>query len=231
VGRPNHNPRAMAEQTKVPAARIVLPGALKPVAAVLVVVAIVAVAVFTMTRVGTPTVTTPSIVPTPLVTPNPHLSTPATAQQVFNGLGHAGLKVTAHTASAGDADSPVVRKIFASYLGWPLDVTEFRSTQALADAVTWTAGAPPAKGDPPVTIAGGNILVIWGPMNAGKAPLRLDERQQAGLQPLVSTLDTLLSPLWTRTSEPVTVSETAPPAPAATADASAGAPKKASPAP
>jgi hypothetical protein len=166
-----------------------------------------------------------------VVTPNPHLSTPASAQQVFNGLGHAGLKVTAHTASAGAADSPVVRKIFASYLGWPLDVTEFRSTQALADALTWTSGAPPEKGDPPVTIAGGNILVIWGPINAGKAPLRLDERQQAGLQPLVSTLDMLLSPLWTRTSVPVTVSESAPPAPAASAKPSAGASKKASPAP
>jgi hypothetical protein len=221
----------MAEQTNVPAARIVLPGALKPVGAGLIVVAIVAVALFTMTRVGTQTTTTPSIAPTPLVTPNPHLSTPATAQQVFNGLGHAGLKVTAHTASAGAADSPVVRKIFASYLGWPLDVTEFRSTKALADAVTWKSGAPPAKGDPPVTIAGGNILIIWGPINAGKAPVKLDERQQAGLQPLVSALDMLLSPLSTRTSERVSVSQTAPPAPAATAEASAVAPKKASPAP
>jgi hypothetical protein len=221
----------MAEHTEVPAARLVLPGALKPVAAVLVVVALAAVAVFTMTRVGTPATTTPSTGPTPLVTPNPHLTTPATAQQVFNGLGRAGLKVTAHTASAGAADSPIVRKIFASYLGWPLDVTEYRSTRDLAEALTWSSGAPPAKGDPPVTIAGGNILVIWGPMNSGKAPIRLDERQQAGLQPLVSALDVLLSPLWTRTSDPVTVSETAPPPPAASAEASPGASDKASPAP
>jgi hypothetical protein len=192
---------------------------------------VVAVGVFTLTRSGTTTTTTPSAAPTPLVTPNPHLPVPANAQQVFNGLGRAGLRVTAHTARAGGADSPVVRKIFASYLGWPLDVTEYRSAKALADAVKWTSGAPPKKGDPPVTIAGGNILVIWGPMNPGMAPLRLDERQTAGLQPLVDSLDELLSPLRTRSNVPVTVSETAPPAPAASAEAPPAASQKAPPAP
>lgn len=210
----------MAEHTEAPPARIVLPGALKPVAAVVVVIAIVVVALFTITRTAAPSTTTPSAAPTAVVTPNPHLPTQASAQQVFNGLGHAGLKVTAHTASAGSGNDAVVRKIFASYLGWPLDVTEFTSKEALAEALKWNSGDPPKKGDPPVTIAGGNILVIWGPINAGKAPVKLDERQQAGLQPLVTALDILLSPLSTRTSEPVTVSATVPPAPAASAEAS-----------
>ena len=226
----------MAEQTEVPAARITLPGAIKPVALVLAVIVVIAVAVFMFTRGAAPGNVTASATPTPIATPNPHLPTPATAQQVFNGLGHAGLKLTAHTASGGGADSPVVRKIFASYLGWPLDVTQYRSVQDLNEAETWISGKPPEKGDPPITIAGANILVVWGPINAGRAPVLLDDRQKAGLQPLVTALDALLSPLRTRTNMPVIVTETPPPVPTASAEASpaasAAAPKpKASPKP
>jgi hypothetical protein len=211
----------MAEQTNIPAARIVLPGALKPVAIGLVVVAVVAVGLFMFTRGAAPSTTTASAAPPPVATPNPHLTSPATAQQVFNGLGHAGLKVTAHTASAGAANSGVVTKIFATYLGWPLDVTQFSSADALADEESWASGASPVKGDPPVTIVGGNILVIWGPINAGRTPVGLDERQKAGLQPLVNALDALLSPLRTRTNAPVIVAETAPPVATASAAPSA----------
>ena len=49
----------MVEHTEAPPARIVLPGILKPVAAVVVVVAIAAVAVFTFTRTGTQSTTIP----------------------------------------------------------------------------------------------------------------------------------------------------------------------------
>jgi hypothetical protein len=216
----------MAEQTNVPAARIVLPGALKPVTIVLVVVVVAAVAVFTFTRSGAPSTTTASAAPLPIATPNPHLPSNATAQQVFNGLGRAGLRVTAHTASAGSSDGTIVTRIFATYLGWPLDLTQFRSTQALSNAESWESGIRPAKGDPPITIAGGNILVIWGPINAGRTPVRLDERQKAGLQPLVSALDALLSPLRTRTNEPVLVTQTAPPVVSPTAAASPAASAK-----
>jgi len=220
----------MAEQTEVPAARIVLPGAIKPVAAVLAVVVVIAVGVFMITRGGGPAAATASAAPAPIATPNPHLPGTATAQQVFNGLGHAGLRVTAHTASAG-TDNTIVTKIFATYLGWPLDVTQYSSTQALTEAETWTSGTPPEKGDPPVTIAGGNILIIWGPINEGRAPESLDDRQIAGLQPLVSALEALLSPLRTRTTVPVTVIHTPPPMPTASAAASAPASGKGSPAP
>jgi hypothetical protein len=211
----------MAQHTEAPAARVVLPGALKAVAIVVAVVTVVAAVVFTFVRGGAPAAVTASAAPMPIVTPNPHLPTPATAQQVFNGLGHAGLRVTAHTASSGEADGAIVTKIFATYLGWPLDVTQFRTAQGLTDAVTWTSGEPPKKGDPPVTLAGGNILVIWGPINAGRVPDQLDDRQKAGLQPLVSALEALLSPLHTRSSVPITVTVTAPPEPSAEASSPA----------
>jgi hypothetical protein len=221
----------MAEHTDVPASRIVLPGAMKPVAIIAVLVVVVAVAAFMFTRGGAPAGASASAAPTPIATPNPHLPSPATAQQVFNGLGHAGLKVTAHTASAGSADGAIVTRIFATYLGWPLDLTQFRSAGALTKAETWASGVPPDKGDPPVTIAGGNILVVWGPINAGRAPVALDERQKAGLQPLVSALETLLSPLRTRTNVPVVLNVSPPPVPAESAAASAAASGKASSSP
>jgi hypothetical protein len=189
---------------KTPQAAIVLPRSARPIA-IVVVIALVAAAVFVFTRGGAQTNVAPSAAPSVLVTPDPHLPTTATAQEVFAGLGHAGLQVTAHTASAGSPDGPIVRKIFASYLGWPLDLTEYRSASLLAKDETWASGAAPEKGDPPLTIAGGNILVIWGPVNAGRDAVKPDARQTEGLQQLVSALEVLLSPIKAKSVVPVIV--------------------------
>lgn len=154
----------------------------------------------------------PTPAPTPLVTPNPHLPSPATAKQVFAGLGKAGLSITANTATLGADGTDVVTKIFATYLGWPLDVTEYRSAKALTDAVTWPDGEAPGKGEPPIALAGMNILITWGPMRTGHAPGKLDRRQAKGLTDLVSAADVLLSPLRTRSSVPLKVAAAKPPA-------------------
>ena len=151
----------------------------------------------------------PSVAPTPLVTPNPHLPSPASAKQVFAGLGKAGLSITANTATLGAEGSDVVTKIYATYLGWPLDVTEYRSAKALTAAVTWPDGEAPGKGEPPIALAGINILITWGPTRSGHAPGKVDGRQADGLTDLVSAADVLLSPLKTRTSVPVKVTKTA----------------------
>jgi hypothetical protein len=185
-------------------AAITLPRAARPIA-VVIVLALIAGVVFVLTRGGATTNVQPSAAPSALVTADPHLPATATAQEVFAGLGHAGLTVTAHTASAGSPDGPIVRKIFASYLGWPLDLTEYRSAALLSKAETWASGAVPDKGDPPLTIAGGNILVIWGPVNAGRSPAKPDARQTEGLQQLVSALEVLLSPIKAKSVVAVTV--------------------------
>jgi hypothetical protein len=151
----------------------------------------------------------PSAVSTPLVTPNPHLPSPATAKQVFAGLGKAGLSITANTATLGAEGTDVVTKIYATYLGWPLDVTEFRSAKALTEAVTWPDGEAPGKGEPPIALAGMNILITWGPARSGHQPGKVDGRQADGLTDLVSAADLLLSPLRTRTSVPIKVTRTA----------------------
>ena len=147
----------------------------------------------------------PSTAPTPLATPNPHLPSPATAEQVFAGLGKAGLTITANTATLGPEGGDVVTRIYATYLGWPLDVVQFRSATALTKAVTWPAGEPPGKGEPPISLAGVNILITWGPARTGHAPGKLTQRQADGLDDLVSAADVLLSPLRTRPSVPVKV--------------------------
>jgi hypothetical protein len=145
----------------------------------------------------------PSVAPTPLVTPNPHLPSPATARQVFAGFDKAGLPITANTATLGPDGGDVVTKIYATYLGWPLDVTEYRSATALSKALGWGDGEEPGTGEPPIALAGVNILITWGPARSGHSPAKLNARQTDALSDLVSVADLLLSPLRTHTSVPV----------------------------
>jgi hypothetical protein len=150
----------------------------------------------------------PTPAPTPVVTPNPHLGDPATAKDVFNGLGRAGLKITPNTAFAGADGAAVVTRINATYHDWPLDVTQYRTAADLAKKAGWDSGEAPGRGEPPVALAGYNILVTWGP-STGKEPAAPDASQAAALEALVDALDRLLSPLRTRSIVPVqTVSAT-----------------------
>lgn len=164
---------------------------------------LVAAAVLVAACGGAPPSAAPTAVPTPVVTPNPHLPSPATAQQVFSGLGKAGLRITANTASLGAEGSDVVTKIYATYLGWPLDVTQYSSSTALTKVTEWPADEAPGRGEPPITLVGMNILVTWGPSASGAAPQKPDSRQSDGLRELVTALDLLLSPLRARTNVPV----------------------------
>ncbi len=152
----------------------------------------------------------PSAAPTPVVTPNPHLADPATAQDVFNGLGRQGLKITPNTAVNGTGGGGVVTRINATYQGWPLDVTQYKTSADLAKAATWKAGEAPGRGEPPVALAGYNILVRWGPWGTGTKPPVPEEQKAAALVALVAALDRLISPLRTRTIVPVQVAAVLP---------------------
>lgn len=174
----------------------------------------------------TPASPSPTPVPTPVVTPNPHLGDPATARDVFNGLGRAGLKITPNTASAGADGAAVITRINATYLNWPLEVTQYRTAADLAKKTDWESGEAPGPGEPPVALAGYNILVTWGPRSTGAKPVPPDERQRAALEGLVAALDRLLSPLRTRSIVPIQTLSV----PAATDDGPSAAPE-ATPAP
>lgn len=146
----------------------------------------------------------PTVRPTPVVTPDPHLTDPTTADAVYRGLGASGLRITANNATAGGENADLVKRINATYLGWPLNVSEFRTSGALAKGTTWKAGEPPSQGEAPVAIAAANILVTWGPQT-GEEPAMPDSRQVEGLKALVAALDRLLSPLRARTVIDVSV--------------------------
>jgi hypothetical protein len=146
----------------------------------------------------------PVAIATPIVTPDPHLSEPTTADDVYRGLGASGLRITANNATAGTGDSGLVKRINATYLGWPLNVSEYRSTSELTKDTSWAPGEPPGQGEAPVSIAAANILITWGPQT-GEHPVKPDVRQVTGLNDLVAAMDRLLSPLRARTVVPVSV--------------------------
>lgn len=176
----------------------------------------------------------PTAGPTPVVTPDPHLTGAATGEQVFTGLGRAGLRMTPHSASTFDNDaSPVVMRINATYVDWPLDLFQFRTPEDLAAATAkWPDEKGPGKGDPPVSIVGQNILVTWGPRTTGRAPDAPDARQAEGLRALVAALELLLSPLRAHAVVPIELA-VAPIAsePAAPSSAAPSKKPKATPAP
>lgn len=147
--------------------------------------------------------------PTPVITPDPHLPDPTTADAVFLALGAAGLRVTANNAASGAGD--LVKRINATYLGWPLAVSQYTSSSALAEATAWTADDPPGQGEAPVQIAGLNILVEWGP-TTGATPKSPSGPQLDGLRELAATLDILLSPIRARSVVPVPGAATPAPA-------------------
>lgn len=156
--------------------------------------------------------------PTPIITPDPHLGDPATADDVFRGLARAGLRLTANNADKGGEGSALVKRINATYLGWPLAVSEYKTTAALAKLTDWSEDGKPDQGDPPVAIAGLNILVEWGP-TTGEKPPRPSGPRVDGLRELAAQLDVLLSPLRARAV--VTVPGTAAPTADGSADGSA----------
>ena len=157
----------------------------------------------------------PTTRPTPLITPDPHLDDPATADAVFLALGSAGLRLTANNAIGGTDDSPLVKRINATFLGWPLAVSEYRTSAALARLTDWPADTRPDQGQPPVTIVGLNILIEWGPTTGAKPPPSPSGPQVQVLQDLAATLDVLLAPLRARSvvAVPGVIASSAGPSP------------------
>ena len=146
---------------------------------------------------------------TPTPTPDPHLAAPATADQVYRALGAAGLPIVANNAITGGPNGEPVKRINATYIGWPLNVAQYSSASALAKVSGWKDGEKPTRGEEPITIIGMNILVTWGP-TTGATPPTPDVLKMRGLDRLVAVLDGLLSPLRARTVIPVSFPHASP---------------------
>jgi hypothetical protein len=151
----------------------------------------------------------PTPQPTPVITPDPHLHDPATADAVFNVLRSVGLPLTVNNATNGQASAPIVKRINANIGGWPLLITQFRTSALLRSVTKWDAAKPPLQGNPPYAFVGLNILVEFGPTANGLA--RPDGTRVQQAETLVAVLDPLLSPLEQRSVSPVTVAKNGPP--------------------
>jgi hypothetical protein len=133
---------------------------------------------------------------TPAITADPHLTEPATADQVFTAIRVGDLPLSVNNATSGDPNSPIVKRINADIGNWPLVISEFRSSAALREATGWDAAAPPQQGDPPYSFVGMNVLIQFGPVTG---PLQTpDTRRQDQARILAGLLDPLLWPMEQR---------------------------------
>ena len=90
-----------------------------------------------------------------------------------------------------------------TYLGWPLHVSQYRTSADLAKAADWEAGEAPARASRPIALAGFNILVQWGPYDRWPSRRSPTSARPPALRALVDAIDALLSPLRARTVVPV----------------------------
>jgi len=141
-------------------------------------------------------------VPTPAATPIAHLTAPVKADTIYQAMVRAGLRIAPMNASTGGPGHEPVKRINATYAGWPLAISQFTTADSLLAATQWKAGATPASGEPPIAFIGLNILVQWGP-TTGSSPAVLDDRQLAAAAALHAALDPLVSPLAFRTTVPI----------------------------
>jgi hypothetical protein len=171
-----------------------------------------------------PSVAPAAAVPTPVITPDPHLTEPATADQIFNAIRTSDLPLSVNNATAGGQDGSFVKQINAQVGNWPLIITEYRTSAQLRDNAGWDPGTGPLQGDPPYAWAGMNILVAFGPVTGLPAPPDAVREQQA--RDLVALIDPLLWPMEQRSIAPVATKSAPPqlsaqPSPAPSAAASA----------
>jgi hypothetical protein len=146
--------------------------------------------------------------PTPVITPDPHLTEPATADEIFNAIRAGKLPLAVNNASAGDPDSPIVKRINADIGNWPLIITEFRSSALLRETLKWDPAKAPARGNAPYTFVGLNIVIEFGPSSGDLATPDAARAEQAAR--LVALVDPLLWPLEQRSVVPL-ATKTAPP--------------------
>jgi hypothetical protein len=192
-------------------------------------VAFVAFAILVAACGGAVATPIPTARPTAAPTPNLHLGDDATTDEVFSGLGRAGLRMVPNSASTFDNDgTPVVAQIYATYLDWPLHLYEFRSVDDLVAATAkWKDEKTPGTGDPAISLVGENILVTWGPKTPGGVPKAPDSRKAEALRDLVAALETLVGPLRSHSNVPIELAA----APTASSATSPSAEPQATPAP
>jgi hypothetical protein len=150
-----------------------------------------------------------------VVTPDPHLAAPAKVDDVFRLMGSAGLRIVPNTASESPSGEPI-KRIAATYLDWPLVLTQYSSESALRRVAKFDPARRPAGGEAPYIVAGMNILVEYGPRDSNaSAPQPADATHEKALVALVGALSPLVGPLSQRSVRPIPIPGSSAPASAA----------------
>jgi hypothetical protein len=155
---------------------------------------------------STPVAPAPTPVPSryAIATPFPPMIEPAAADAVYLALLADGLFMTPVESSTGGPGKDPVKRVNATYKGWPLVISQYRSSKTLQTATHWKTGVKPGAGEAPIGFIGLNILVQYGPIGSA-APTAPDDRQLAASQTLRGALERLLPQLRTRTIVPVAI--------------------------
>jgi hypothetical protein len=153
------------------------------------------------TSAAQPTAAPPTPKPTPAITPDPHLTDPATADEIFNAIRKGDLPLSVNNATAGGPDAPIIKRINAQVANWPLVITEYRTSRQLRELLAWDPAAAPQQGDPPYAWVGMNILVEFGPVTG--VPVAPDATREQQAKDLIALIDPLLWPLEQRAIDPV----------------------------
>lgn len=136
--------------------------------------------------------------PTPTPTPNPHLAEPASVDAVFRWLNGRDLRVIGNNADSS-ANSEPLKRINATYAGWPLILSEYSSGAAARKASgVSVAETRAAAGQPEFTFVGLNVVIDFGPRLLRDADPAPDPRFVAAATALAAALDPLLGPLGVR---------------------------------
>jgi hypothetical protein len=138
--------------------------------------------------------------PRPTATPDTHLTDPAPGSAVYTFLNKAGLGLVGTNALTGNEPRNTYN---ATYAGWPLSLLEYSSATTRAKAQPFRDGVAPTKGAPPFTFAGQNIVVLWGPVQAGTLPPAPDASHLEAATKLAVALDAVVGPLQERSSSRV----------------------------
>jgi len=146
---------------------------------------------------GPPGSAEPSAAATPAVTPDPHLTEPVTADDIFRFIGKGGLRISSVNANLGHGNPDVVKVINADIGGWPIRITQYKSSAVLARTLGWQPGKAPGSDEAPYAFAGLNILITFGPISA-KPPTEPESARAQVAATLVGILDPLLWPLAQR---------------------------------
>jgi hypothetical protein len=133
-------------------------------------------------------------------TPDPHLREPARADVIYSTLVQRGLGLIGTNASRGKDPVAVIN---ATYAGWPLVLTQYRTSDTRNKLFPIKSAESPKKGDPPFIFAGLNVVIKWGPEVDGKAPRPATKSQVEDAGKLATELDRLIGPLLERSVFPV----------------------------